>query len=75
MEHLKVDGYSNLVRDSKTNSIVNTNMKDYDEYISRRKIKNEENQKIQNMEEDLSNMKNDINEIKFLLRELLNGSK
>lgn len=75
MNYLQVEGHSNLYRDPKTNSIMNKNARGYDEYVSKRKIKNEENQKIQNMEEDLCNMKNDINEIKSLLKELLNGPK
>lgn len=75
MSYLKVEGYTHLVRDEKTNSIVNTNMSEYQEYISRRSAKNEENQKVQNIEEDLANMKNDIDEIKMLLRSLVNGPK
>jgi hypothetical protein len=75
MNYLKVDGYTHLMRDGNTNSIVNTNMSEYQEYVSRRNAKNEENQKVQNIEEDLANMKNDIDEIKMLLRSLINGSK
>lgn len=74
MNYLKVDGHSHLVRDQKTNSIINTNMSEYQEYVSRKKAKSEENQKVQNLEKDLANMKDDINEIKNLLRSLVNGS-
>lgn len=63
------------MRDENTNSIINTNMSEYQEYVSRRNAKNEENQKVQNIEEDLANMKSDIDEIKMLLRSLINGSK
>jgi hypothetical protein len=75
MDYLRVEGHSNLLRDPKTNSIMNDNAKAYEEYVSRRKAKDKENQKIQNLEEDLTNMKSDIDEIKNLLRELLNGPK
>jgi hypothetical protein len=74
MDYLKVEGYSHLMRDQSTNSIVNTNMSEYQEYVSRRNAKSEENQKVQNIEEELDNIKNDINEIKNLLRSLVNGS-
>lgn len=74
MNYLKVDGHSHLMRDQKTNSIINTNMSEYQEYVSRKKAKSEENQKVQNLEKDLANMKDDINEIKNLLRSLVNGS-
>ena len=75
MDYLKVEGHSHLLRDKNTNSIINNNMSEYQEYITRKTTKNEENQKMQNLENDFVNMKDDINEIKSLLRELLNGSK
>ena len=74
MDSIKVSGYDNLVRDPKTNSIINTNMSEYNEYISRRDSKLKENQKVQNLESDVANMKEDLDEIKFLLRRLVNGS-
>jgi len=75
MDYLKVEGYSHLMRDQNTNSIVNTNMSEYQEYVSRRNAKNEETQKVQNIEEELASMKDDIDEIKNLLRSLVNGSR
>lgn len=75
MDYLKVEGHSHLLRDKNTNFIVNNNMSEYQEYIARKNAKGEENQKIQNLESDLANIKGDIDEIKFLLKELLNGSK
>jgi hypothetical protein len=74
MDSIKVSGYDNLVRDPKTNSIINTNMSEYNEYISRRDFKLKENQKVQNLESDVANMKEDLDEIKFLLRRLINES-
>jgi TolA-binding protein len=75
MDYLKVEGHSHLLRDKNTNFIVNKNMSEYQEYISRKNAKSEENQKIQNLEDNLANMKGDIDEIKSLLKELLNGSR
>lgn len=74
MDYLKVEGHNHLKRDPRTNSIINTNMSEYQEYLIKRDKKSEENQKVQNLEEDLANMKNDLNEIKNLLRNLVNGS-
>jgi hypothetical protein len=75
MDYLKVEGYDHLLRDPNTNSIINTNMSEYQQYLSRRNVKNEENQKVQNLELDVANMKDDLNEIKSLLRSLIDGSK
>lgn len=70
MKYLKVEGHNHLLRDENTNSIINTNMAEYKDYISKRNIKNEENQKLQNLETELCTIKDDINEIKDLLRRL-----
>jgi hypothetical protein len=75
MDFIKVKGHDHLIRDPKTNSIINTNMSEYKEYLSRRDSKLEENQKIQNLEKDLDSIRDDLDEIKFLLRNLANGSK
>ena len=70
-----VEGHSNLLRDPDTDSIVNIDSIGYEKYIARREAKNKKNQKVQNIENEVANMKEDINEIKNLLKELLNGSK
>ncbi len=75
MDYLKIKGHSGLLRDKNSHTIINTNMNDYNEYIKKRDAKREESQKLQNLEEDLANMKDDINEIKNLLRSLLHESK
>jgi len=75
MEYLKVEGHNNLLRDPHTNSIINTNMTEYQQYLARRNVKNDENQKLQNLEEDVTNMRSDLDEIKSLLRSLIDGSR
>jgi len=74
MNYLKVEGQNNLLRDPKTNSIINNNMSEYQNYIKRRESKSKENQKVQNLEEDVANIKDDLDEIKSLLRSLVNGN-
>ena len=68
-------GHKDLARDPETNAIVNVNNLEYTQYLSRREVKIEKNQKVQTMEEDLANVKSELNEIKSLLKELINGSK
>jgi len=74
-EYVKVSGHSDLVRDPETNSIINKNKSEYNEYMMRKNIKSEENQKVQTIEEEVASIKRDVNEIKSLLRELINGSR
>ena len=67
-------GNKDLARDPETGAIVNVNTLEYTQYLSRREVKTEKNQKVQTMEEDLANVKSELNEIKSLLKELLHGS-
>ena len=73
MSYLKVEGHGELYRDSTTNSIVNRNTSDYNTYMSQKKMRTSENQKVDTMEQDLAHLKNEINEIKSLLKDLVNG--
>jgi|TARA_R100001443_G_scaffold453_10_gene1754 hypothetical protein len=74
MSFIKVKDNEHLVRDTNSNCIINTNKSEYEEYLSRRKLKQSEKNKIENLEKDVSTLKNDIGEIKDLLRSLVNGN-
>lgn len=75
MKYYGVTGHSDIVRDPKTNSIVNVDNFGYEQYIARRDSYSKKNQKIYDVEQEISVMKGDINEIKQLLKEFLNGSR
>ena len=62
-----------MVRDPSTNCIINTSQSEYDQYLARRKQKKSEHVRVDSMEQDLSDLKGEINEIKSLLKELVNG--
>ena len=70
---MKVEGHSNLFRDEETNAILNTNSSEYNNYLAIRARKKQGSDRIDNMENDLKSLKDDINEIKTLLRALSNG--
>ena len=70
----KVKDRSDLARDPKTGSIININNLDYEKYVASRKVKNEKTKQVSTIEEDLVNLKNEMNEIKSLLKELVNGN-
>lgn len=74
MKYIKVKDNSDLVRDITTNSIINTNINEYQRYLSMKMDKDNENKKMKEFETDLNSIKNDITEIKFLLRSLINES-
>lgn len=75
MTHSKVDGNDSLVRDENTNAVLNVNMNEYRKYLQSKKVKENEVSRIKNLEDDLVNMRSDLDEIKTLLRNLADGSK
>ena len=75
MEKYTVEGHSDLARNPQDGSIINVNNIEYQQYLARREVKIEKKQKVQNLEDELATMKDDIDEIKSLLKEFLNGSR
>lgn len=65
---IPVKGYPNLYRDENTGAIINHDSASYNQYILAKK-----NQELQKNE--IHQMKQDIEEIKTLLKEIINGSK
>ena len=74
MDYVKVKDHDHLIRNTKSNCIIKTNKAEYDEYITRRKLKKSEKNKVENIERDISTLRNEITEIKDLLRSLVNGN-
>tara|TARA_R100000008_G_C3518563_1_gene132729 strand:- start:418 stop:642 length:225 start_codon:yes stop_codon:yes gene_type:complete len=74
MDTYKIDGNKDLARDPETNSIINVNSLDYNRYIITRRAKNRKNKVVETIEKDLNDLKSEINEIKSLLKELVNGN-
>ncbi len=63
----RVDGHKNLYR-NESGAIVNIDTNEYNQYI---KLKSEKKKQREEIEE----LKKDINEIKSLLMEIINGSR
>tara|TARA_B100000686_G_scaffold274192_1_gene292138 strand:- start:193 stop:411 length:219 start_codon:yes stop_codon:yes gene_type:complete len=68
-----VEGHPHLKRDENSNAIINSNSNEYEKYLSLRSKKKQGIERIDTMENDLKSLKDDINEIKTLLRALSNG--
>ena len=73
MELHQVKNQSSLARNIDSNSIVNTNTKEFNKYMMRKQVRDKSNDRVEMMENDLSRLKGEINEIKNLLKELVNG--
>lgn len=71
MKYLKVAGHAGLVRDTSTGAILNTNKSEYEEYIARQRQAEEREAEISQHTEDINNIKNELQDIKSLLLQIL----
>jgi len=65
---IPVKGHPNLYRDENSGAIINCDEQSYNQYMN--SVNRHKFQKV-----EIEQIKKDIDEIKLLLREILNGSK
>lgn len=70
-KYLKVENDKTHVRDMESNAIVNRNKGEFDKFMKLSQRKYEEKKKIDDMRSDLNSLKEDMNEIKTLLRNIM----
>ena len=68
---LKVEGHSYLVRDTKTNAIINNDKKGHEQYLALKRAKSKEIDKVKDHEDDIQDLKSDLSDIKSMLGQLL----
>ena len=71
MSYIKVEGHTSLVRDIKTNAIINNNKSDFQLYLKRHKERNEQGDKLRNVCKEINSLKTEFREIKKLLTKVL----
>ena len=69
--YLKVESEDSLVRDVDSNAIVNQNQTEFDKFLELSQRKYQEKKKFDDMRSDLDSLKQDMNEIKTLLRNIM----
>ena len=65
--HIPVEGKVGLYRDSDSTAIINRDKKAYIDYMKRKKIAESKNSELNQMKEDLDNVKSELGDIKGLL--------
>ena len=69
----KVKGHAHLVRDLKSQAIVNTDSDAYARYMARKRKQKEQNDEIRKVIRDVNELRTEMREIKDLLIGLTNG--
>tara|TARA_B100002019_G_scaffold57612_1_gene49480 strand:- start:310 stop:516 length:207 start_codon:yes stop_codon:yes gene_type:complete len=65
---IRVEGHQHLYRDEKSGAIVNTDTVSYNQYVAALN-------KRQSQKRQLSEMREEIDELKLILKEILNGNE
>lgn len=70
MDYIKVKDHDSLLRDPNTGAIVNSNRGEFLKHVeARRKM-----HRIETVVDDINNLKDELSEIKALLRELIKNA-
>ena len=70
---IPVEGREGWFRDPDSNAIVNCNMSEYDNYMAAYQRRETKEKKLTTLQDEVSELKSDIGEIKNLLKSLLHG--
>ena len=68
---LKVQGHDSLVRDLKSNAIVNNSNTEYQIYMNRIKSREQQGDQIRTTIKEINTLKQELFEIKELLKEVI----
>ena len=70
-KHIKVKSDVSLVRDVDSNAIISKNQSEFDKFLELSQRKYQEKKKFDDMRSDLDSLKQDMDEIKTLLRNIM----
>ena len=73
MDTVKVEGHTHLVRDLKSQAIVNTDSAAYARYMATKTKQKEKNDEIRDVIRDVNELRTEMREIKDLLLGIANG--
>jgi len=71
MTLIPIKGQDGMFRDSETNAIVNRNSNEFQMYVNNRERLSKDQERLSYMEKNMDELKHDLNDIKFLLKNLL----
>jgi len=68
MAILKVEGYSDLVKETRTKAVINTNVSEYNIYMARLKSRNQQSDELRSAVKEINSLKAELREIKDLVK-------
>ena len=73
MSTLKVKGHTNLVRDLKSQAIINTDSDAYARFMARKAKQEKKDDEVRKVIRDVNEIKKEMFEIKDLLKKVIDG--
>ena len=73
MAKLKVEGHPNLVRDTRSQAIINTDSDAYARYMARKQKQAQQDDEVRQVIRDVNELRNEMREIKNLIIGLKDG--
>ena len=73
MAYAKVKGHSNLVRDLKSQAIINVDSEAYARYMARKAKQQKKDDEVRKVIRDVNEIKTEMFEIKKMLKEIKDG--
>jgi len=74
MSELKVEGFENLVRDTKSTAIVNKDKSGYEMYMRKVSTKRIEKETVRGLVREVNELREDFKEIKNLLSKMVDNN-
>jgi hypothetical protein len=68
---LKVEGHDSLIRDSNSKAIINVATTDYQLYMNRVRMREQQSDQIRNTVKEINCLRKELEEIKCLLKEVV----
>jgi hypothetical protein len=68
MARIKVEGFESLVRDTRSNGIINNNQTEYSLYMARVRAREKQGDDIRSAVKEINNLKAELREIKDLIK-------
>ena len=69
-KYIKVEAQDSLVRDVSSNAILNNNKSEYENFLRISEQKYKEKKEFEKLKTDVNSIKNDLDEIKIMLKSI-----
>jgi len=68
MAILKVQGHSDLIKETRTKAVINKNVSEYNIYMARLKSRNQQSDELRSAVKEINSLKAELREIKDLVK-------